>query len=137
MGWEEAHSASAAYSSSLSSSILLWWTPRDLKHALGQGAGLVKDDGSGLRQRLQVIGALDQNACLAGAADAGEEAQRNADHQRARAADDQEGQGPVNPCSPLGVTVPSNSHADKRRQDRQGQGAVADRRGIDAGELGR
>ena len=51
----------------------------DLKHALRQGAGLVKDNRSGLGQDFQVIGALDQNAGLAGAADAGEEGQRNGD----------------------------------------------------------
>ena len=58
----------------------------DLKDALGQGAGLIKDDGPDLRECLQVIRALDENAFLARPADAREEAQRDTYHERARAA---------------------------------------------------
>ena len=63
----------------------------DLKDALGQGAGFIKDDNLGLREGLQVVGALDQHAGIARAADAGKEGERDADDQRAGAADDQEG----------------------------------------------
>ena len=107
----------------------------DLKHALRQGAGLVKDNRSGLGQDFQIIGALDQNAGLAGAADAGEEGQRNGDHQSARAAGHQERQGAVDPGFPSGLHS-QRKHPHKRRNDRQGQGGIADRRSIDPGKPG-
>ena len=72
-----------------------------VEDAHGQGAGFVKDHRSGAGQRLQVIGALDQDAGLTRAADTGEEAQRDADDQRAGTADNQEGQGAVNPVAPF------------------------------------
>ena len=58
----------------------------DLKDALRQRAGLIKDDGLDLRECLQVIRALDENAFLARPADAREEAQRDTYHERAPAA---------------------------------------------------
>ena len=58
----------------------------DLKHALGQRAGLIEDDGLDPRECLQIIRALDENAFLARPADAREEAQRDTYHERARAA---------------------------------------------------
>ena len=61
------------------------WTAVTLKHALGQGAGLVKDHELRVGQRLQIVAALDQNALAGGAADAAEEAQGHGDDQRAGA----------------------------------------------------
>ena len=61
---------------------------RDLKHAARQRTGLVENNDLCFRQGLQIVGALDQNALLAGPADTGKETQRNADDQCARAADD-------------------------------------------------
>ena len=58
----------------------------DFKDALGQCAGLIEDDGLDLRKCLQIIRALDENAFLARPADAREEAQGDAHHERARAA---------------------------------------------------
>ena len=62
------------------------------ERAVGEGARLVKDDGVHVGERLEVVRTLDENAQLGRAADAAKEAQRHADHERARAADDQEGQ---------------------------------------------
>ena len=54
-----------------------------------------------LGEGLQVVGALDEDALLARAADARQRScSGNADDQRARAADDQEGQRAVDPVSP-------------------------------------
>ena len=53
---------------------------RDLEHAPGQGTGLVEHHGLYLRQRLQIVGTLDENTLVAGAADTGEEAQGDADN---------------------------------------------------------
>ena len=47
-----------------------------LEGAPGEGTRLVKDHNAGLRQSLQVVAALHQNALLAGPADAPEEGQR-------------------------------------------------------------
>ena len=69
----------------------------DREYAFGQRACLIKDDGLGLRQRFQIVGALDQDPRIARAADTGEEAQGDADDERARTADDQEGQRAVDP----------------------------------------
>ena len=107
----------------------------DLKHALRQRAGLVKNNRLSLRQGFQIVGALDQHAFLAGAADAGEEAERNADDQRAGAGDDQERQRAVDPLAPLRGSCPVQQ-PHERRQDRQRQRAVADGRRVDAGEFG-
>ena len=69
----------------------------DVKDALGQGAGLIKDHHTGFGEGLQIVGALHQHAGPAGTAQSGEEAQGDADDQRTGAADDQEGQGAVDP----------------------------------------
>ncbi len=107
---------------------------RHLEHALGQRAGLVEYHRLYLGQRLQIVGALDEDALMAGAADTGEEAQGNADHQRARAAGHQERQRTVYPLLPLAVHAAHQP--DHRRQDRQRQRAVAHHRRVNAGELG-
>ena len=106
----------------------------DLEHALGQGAGLVKHHALHPGQRLQIVGALDEDALLAGAADTGEEAQGDADYQRAGAAGNKECQGAVDP--PLPLTVHAARQPDHRRQDGQRQSAVTHSGGVDAGEPG-
>ena len=107
---------------------------RDLEHAPGQGAGLVEYHGLYLRQRLQIVGTLDEDTLVAGAADTGEEAQGDADHQCAGAAGHKEGQRAVDPLLPL--TVHTAHQPDHRRQHRQRQRAVAHHRRVDAGKLG-
>lgn len=56
----------------------------DRERAVGERAGLVEDDGVHVGERLEVVRTLDENAQLGGAADAAKEAQRHADHERAR-----------------------------------------------------
>ena len=106
----------------------------DLEHALGQGAGLVKDHTFGVGQLLQIVGALDEDALAAGAADAGEEAEGDADDQGAGTADHQEGQGTVDPVRPLGLH-PQHQTA-QGEQDAQHRCRGAHRRGIHPGEPG-
>jgi len=72
----------------------------DRERAVGERAGFVEDDGVHVGERLEVVGAFDENAQLGRAADAAKEAQRHADHERARAADDQEGKAAQNPVGP-------------------------------------
>ena len=109
--------------------------PRHLKDALGQGAGLVKDHIPGLGEGLEVVGALDQHTLLRGAADAGEEGQRDRDHQRTGAADDKEGERPVHPGAPVRRDA-EDKLAHQRRQHRQRQRRIAHRRGIHPGKPG-
>src|SRR5699024_4892720 len=58
--------------------------------------GLVDDYGVDLRGGLQVFPALDQDAVLGGAADTGDDRDRDRDDQGTRAGDDQQGQGQFN-----------------------------------------
>ena len=106
----------------------------DLKNALRQRAGFVKNNRLDLRQRFQIVGPLDEHAFLTGAADAREEAERNADNQRAGAGNDQERQRAVDPLAPLNGIACQQPHDG--RQDRQRQRAVADGRRVYAGEFG-
>ena len=105
----------------------------DLEYALGQRAGLVKHNSLDLRQSLKIVGAFDEDTFLARAADAGEEAERDADDERAGAADNEEGQRTVYPLFPL--CVKSGDETDYRRQHREGERAVTNGGGIYAGEL--
>ena len=107
---------------------------RDLEHAPGQGAGLVEHHGLYLRQCFQIVGALDEDTLVAGAADTGEEAQGDADHQCAGAAGHKKCQRTVDPLLPL--TVHTAHQPDHRRQHRQHQRTVTHHRRVDAGELG-
>ena len=102
----------------------------DLKDALRQCAGLIEDDGLDLRECLQVIRALDENAFLARPADACEEAQGNAYHKRARAACDEERQGSVHPLLPL--RRKAHHKPDDRRKNCERQRAVTDGGGVDS-----
>ena len=106
----------------------------DLKDALRQRTGLVENDDPRLGQRFEIVGAFDQNALLAGAADPGEEAQRDADDQRARAADDQERQRTIDPVCPIGVHA--CDHAAKRHEHGQRQRGSADGGRIDLRKAG-
>ena len=105
----------------------------DLEYALGQRAGFVKHNSLDLRQSLKIVGAFDEDTFLARAADAGEEAERDADDERAGAADNEEGQRTVYPLFPL--CVKSGDETDYRRQHREGERAVTNGGGIYAGEL--
>ncbi len=85
------------------------------KGAFCQSAGLVEHNSFRVGQRLQVVAALDEYADLGRAANTAEEAERNRNHQRTGAGNDQEGQGPVNPNA---ERLPCH----QRRQDSQGEG---------------
>ena len=106
----------------------------DREHALSQSAGLVKDHAAGTGQSLQVVGTLDQDAVTGSTANATKKGQRNGDDQSAGAADDQEGQGTIDPCAPF----PAEPHGqpDDRRQDGQHQGRDTDDWGIVVGKTG-
>ena len=107
---------------------------RHLEHALGQRPRLVEDHILRPGQGLQVVGAFHQYAAGGRPADAPEEAQGDGYHQSAGTTDDQEGQCPDDPCAP--VRRIAQEQVDHRGNHRQGQGAVADGRGIVSGELG-
>ena len=82
------------------------------KVALGDGAGLIHDDGLDLAHGFHGLAALKEDPPLAARADTGEESQRHAENQRAGAAHDQEGQSGVHPFAP----VAGNEGGDDRRQ---------------------
>ena len=105
-----------------------------LEHPFGQGAGFVTYNIFGVCQSFQIVGAFHQNPVFRSATDTAEETQRNRDHQRAGAADDQKGQCS---CDPLGPhSRMTCQQADQRRQHCQRQCAVTHGRGIVPGELG-
>ena len=105
------------------------------KNALGKGTGFIENHTAGLGQSLQIVGALHQDTAAAGSADAGKEAERDADDQSAGAADNQKGQSPVKPLPPLSLQ-PQKQQADYRRQQKQSQRRTAHSRGIDPGKAG-
>ena len=106
----------------------------DLKGALRQGAGLIEHHNAGVGQFFQIGRALDEDAAGGSAADTAEETQRDGDDQRTGAADDQEGQGAVDPVAKAGRLSHEQQH--HRRQKRQRQCAVADSGGIHPGKAG-
>ena len=105
------------------------------KYSLSQCACLIKDNRFDLRQRFQIVGTFHQNAGPASAANTGKETQRDTDNQRTGTAGNQEGQGTVNPCLPC-RSQSHTEHLNQRRKNCQGQGRIADCRGIDAGKTG-
>ena len=107
---------------------------RDLEHTLRERAGLVEDDDLGLGQRLQVVRALDENALVSCAAEAREEAERDADDQRAGTRNDKERERAVDPHTPGGGVA--HQKIDDRGQNGQRQRAVAHGGSIDAGKPG-
>ena len=98
----------------------------DRKRAVGERAGLVKDDGVHIGERLEVVGALDEDAQLGCAANAAKEAERDANHERARAADDQEGQAAQDPVGP--------GAGDQAAAEREHRGSAGDGGRVDAGK---
>ena len=105
-----------------------------LEHAPGQGPGLVKDHSARLGQGLQVGTALHQDALGRSAADAPEKGQGDGDHQGAGTADDQKGQGAIDPHAPPGGAA--QGQAAQRRHKSQDQRRQAHRRGINPGKPG-
>ena len=106
----------------------------DLKHALRERAGLVEHDGLRLGEGLEVVGALDEYALLARAAEASEEAERDTDDERAGAGDDEEGQRTVDPGAP--VRVRAGDGQRQRRQNGERERAVAHGGGVGLGKAG-
>ena len=106
----------------------------DFKYTLSQRSRLIKYHNLRLGQRLQIIGAFHQNAGIAGPAYSREKAQRNTDHQCARAADYQECQRAVDPGAPVS-RKPQREHPHQRRQECQRQSRIAYRRRIDPGKF--
>ena len=98
----------------------------DGEAALGQGAGFVEDHRLRPGQGLQIVAALDQDAALAGSADAAEEAQGHGDYQGAGAGDDQEDQRPVEPAGP--VCSRQESGLGGGRKQSQGDGGQKEQR---------
>ena len=96
------------------------------ERAVGERAGLVEDDGVNIGERLEVVGAFDEDAQLGRTADAAKEAQRHANHQCARAADDEEGQTAQNPVGP--------GAGDQAAAEREYRGGAGDGGRVDAGE---
>ncbi|CVM15383.1 Uncharacterised protein [Streptococcus pneumoniae] len=83
-----------------------------------EGAGLVDGDGVDLRGALKELPSLDEHAVLGAAADPCHDRDRDGDHEGARAADDQQGQG----------------QGDVPRDQAGSEGQHHDRRGVPAGE---
>ena len=103
------------------------------EYTLCQSTGLVKYHISGLGQRLQIIGALDQNTVCRCSSDSCKKAQRNGNHQRTRTADNQKGQGSGDPGPPGRRILKQQVH--QRRQHRQRQRTVANHRRIISGKF--
>ena len=103
----------------------------DFEDAARQGARLVEDDGVDLGEHFEVVRALDEHALAARTADAREEAQGNADDECAWAAHDEEDQGAVNPCTPVGRGIERGEAHDGRHDGEEDGGRDDDRR-IDA-----
>ena len=102
-GWKRPHTAAASHRSSFSFERNALRRDDLLYHevALGDGAGLIHDDGLYVIERLERRAALEQDATPRACADAGEVGQRHAEHQRARARDNEEGHRGVYPFMPL------------------------------------
>ena len=97
---------------------------RDGEDAFGERAGLVEDHRFHAGECVQEGRTLDEDALPGGAADAAEEGEGHADDQRARAGDDQEHQGPVDPGGPF--------TREQRGKDGQQHGQADHDGGIDA-----
>ena len=105
------------------------------EHSEREGSGFVHHHRAHLGEVLQDIGALNQDAFAAGPAYSGEERERDAYHERTRAAYHQEGEGPVDPLVPERVE-PRDEQPHQRRQQRKRQGGSHDCGRVDAGEAG-
>ena len=98
------------------------------KVALGDRAGFIHDNGFHIIQRLERRAALEQDAAPRARADACKIGQRHAEHERARAGNDEEGERGVDPLAPVA--------GDKAGYDSGQQGDAYDRGGVNAGEAG-
>ena len=98
----------------------------DRERAVGERAGFVENDGIHIGERLEVVGAFDENSQLGRAADAAKEAQRHANYECARAADDEEGQAAQDP---IGPSTGHQAAAEREHRCRAGDGGR-----VDAGE---
>ena len=92
---------------------------RDGKRALRQRTRLVEHDRIQPCKGFQIRRALDEDALLRRAADAGEERQRHGDNQRARAGDNKESQRSVNPVRPVAVKQARNN-CQRQREEAHG-----------------
>ena len=94
---------------------------RNLEITFSNGSGLIHDQVFDISQGLHEIGALDQDTLAARAADPAEEGQRNADHDRAGTADDQECERPVDPVGPQRPVrcLMKDQNIDQRPEDRK------------------
>ena len=92
---------------------------RDGERPFRQRTRLVEHDRIQPRKGFQIRRALDEDALLRRAADAGEERQRHGDNQRARAGDNKEGQGGVNPVRPVAVKQARNN-CQRQREEAHG-----------------
>ena len=99
------------------------------KAAAGKGAGFIKDDGFCFGEGFQKAGALDEDAAAGRPADAPEEGERYADHQRAGTGDHQEHQRTLNPDTPA-------LRKEERRQHRQQRRAGDHAGGVPMGKAG-
>ena len=98
------------------------------KVALGDRAGLIHDNGFHIVQRLERRAALEQDAALGARANAREVSQRHAEHERARAGDNKEGERGIYPLAPVA--------GEKAGHDGGQQCNADDSRGVNAGEAG-
>ena len=98
------------------------------KVALGDGAGLIHNNGFNVIQCFQRSAALEQDTAPGACADAGEVGQRYAEHQCTRAGNYKEGHRGVDPLVPLA--------GNKARDNGGQQGNRNNSRGVNAGKTG-
>ena len=104
----------------------------DFEDPLRQRAGLIQHDDPGLGESINVIGTLYQDPLPRGTAYAGEEGERNGDHECAGAGDDEEGEGPVEPGGEVTTEVAREERRDNSKQHRH----THDDRGVDPSKSG-
>ena len=85
--------------------------------AVGKRARFVEHHGFGVRQRLQVVAALNQNTQARCAADATEERKGHRNHQSARARYNQEGKAALDPVRPALAEQQRRQHRQQQRAD--------------------
>ena len=86
--------------------------------SLRQRAGFVKDHRLHVGDRLQIIGALDQNPHAGGGADPAEETERHGNHQGAGTGNNQKDTGAADPFGPRGVGKKRRYDSQQHRSDR-------------------
>ena len=98
------------------------------KVALGDGTGFVHHHSLDIFHGFQRDTALEEDALFGTGADAGKEGQRHTEHQGTGTADDQEGQGGIDPVAPVA--------GEEGGQNGGGQSQSHHHRGIDPGKPG-